>query len=302
MRTDKTKLDRDVARRWKCSVRTARRWRLAGAPVHDDQAMRTWLVGQQTLPAGTRRLLDRTGSSGYHGTQRTPRPRPVPAGGSEGAEHALRRLEKAELSAFQKFEGAAAAGDAHTAKLARQSWLSIARELRGFDQTVGAERKVGDVVPREEAEKAIAATVWTLALHLRTSLLPVVYELRRAHNDGEAVNILNKVIATLVSLTVSVVHEGTYLPALRLSPWAAKAVSDGLENVYGDRTPEAIARYVRMIQQAGEALAQIEAERGLADANAERLRQKRLYCEAWRYSQSPPADVARVRSEIGWTP
>src|SRR5689334_16872377 len=111
-----------VATEYRCNPRTAARWIQQGAPVSDPTRMRLWLASRTHIPPETRRMLaaerrERRAALSTHGTE-DPAPDP-----KIGAAPALKRLERAEIEAFKRFEEAKASGDLAEIKIAQALWL-----------------------------------------------------------------------------------------------------------------------------------------------------------------------------------
>lgn len=269
--TSKDAVDRQTSRKYKCSLRTARRWRSEGAPVGDPDALRVWLSTQKNLPVHTRQLLDR------HARPAKARKPGSAAGESEGAPAALRRLEAAELSAWKRFEAASQAGDAFAVKSARQNWLGVSAELRRFDESVGRERRQSDVLPRDEAMIAIANTVWSLNLHLRTSLAEICTAVRKADNIGQAIDAAKMVCDRLMITSTALASSGVFFPGLRDHPWVVKALEAGLEDRWLEMTSELLQAHRDLLVTVFEQLAKREADLALAEVESRAAKDRRGY-------------------------
>src|SRR5690242_9238555 len=103
MKSTNTFTDKELAAKWHCSVRSVQRWRKAGAPVHDDSAMRLWLAGRKNLPPGTRALLEAASKADV---AKAVAELSAPDVGGIGAPAALRRLEQFEANAFELLQTA----------------------------------------------------------------------------------------------------------------------------------------------------------------------------------------------------
>src|SRR5687767_15145501 len=104
--------EKQLAKKHKCDVRTIRRWKKAGAPLDDAAAMQKWLAGRQHLPPRTEAAqFDRA-------SKRITRVlRSKPSTQTQGAAHALKRLETAEVSAYAAMEEAMESGTAIEVRL-----------------------------------------------------------------------------------------------------------------------------------------------------------------------------------------
>lgn len=155
-----TKPEKTLAAHWRCDCRTVRRWRHDGAPLNDENAMRTWLAGRSKLPDGTARLLlehkakARAASLAIAADSKLPR----------GAAAALKRLESGEVTAYAALQTALKAGDAAEIKFARENWLRTGESLRKFDVAVALSRRdLGELVNKSE----IADCLYWLGAHFQ---------------------------------------------------------------------------------------------------------------------------------------
>lgn len=165
------KTEKALVERWHCTVRTIRRWKAAKAPLHDEAAMRTWLAGQRALPRGTVALL--------MADKRKARAKAHQAAAdlSEGASSALRRLEAAEARAHAELQRAVKSGDPIESKTAENSWLRLCAQLLRYDLSLEESRRhSGEMLPRAEAERIVAAAGWFLSVSMRKGLERVAFE------------------------------------------------------------------------------------------------------------------------------
>ena len=154
-----------LAERFGVSRRTATTWKSKGAPIHNDKLLKDWLASRQRVSPGAIRAIKPAlapmGAKPKTGTvvPKPPKKKPTPATapGIAGAAQALKRLESAELAAFDRMESATDEGaDAVTLAELRKSWLAISESLRKFDLLVEQNRReAGDLIPREVLETSI---------------------------------------------------------------------------------------------------------------------------------------------------
>lgn len=137
-----------IASRFRVTVRTARNWRLEGAPLHDLPALRSWLSGRKFLTVEV--------PAPEAGTFRLPATMTPTDVELAGIAPALRRLERAEVAAYDCLQQAIASTDPLAIRAARDSWLKIGDSLRRYDANVEqARRDVGALRPTSELVEAM---------------------------------------------------------------------------------------------------------------------------------------------------
>ena len=152
--------DQQLAEEYATTARTAARWRVEHAPVHDPKAMRRWLATRKNLPPGTlAKLMDerRTERQALAASIGTGSPQ------STGAASTLRRLESLEEASHRELLAAQQQGDPVTEKIGMRRWLDLARELLRFDLAVESSRRdSGELVPKSEVAGHVKALSWAL--------------------------------------------------------------------------------------------------------------------------------------------
>lgn len=150
----KPKTDRALAIQHHVSMRTIRRWRAEGAPLEDPKVMKTWLAGRRTAPTPAENVC--------HGIQTARQARPP---GNPGAPAALRRLESAELEAYQRLLVANASNDAARIKGALGAYLAVSEALRKADVSVDERRRdAQETVPRATVQSMLSGLAWSLRI------------------------------------------------------------------------------------------------------------------------------------------
>ena len=142
--------DKEIAHFWGIADRTLFRWKADGAPIRDELAMRAWLATRKNLPKSVLEKIQLTGGDILSA--------PVsPVSGSKpGAAAALKRLQEAELAAWERLQKALAGGNPLHIKLEREAWLKISDALRKYELLVEqSRREAGELIPRAELEKFI---------------------------------------------------------------------------------------------------------------------------------------------------
>lgn len=185
-----------LAERFGVSRRTATTWKKKGAPVHDDRLLKSWLATRQRVSPGARRAVSSAKPTAPTSTSKPARkPKPAPDG-IAGAAQALKRLESAELAAFDRLEEATSEGaDAVTLAELRKSWLAISESLRKFDLLVEQNRReAGDLVPREVLENALDNFAHGAWMTLRLYQSSVVNRLLGAKEPWQIGQILDELL------------------------------------------------------------------------------------------------------------
>ena len=176
----KTNISR-LAEKHRVSRRTATAWKSQGAPIHDDKKLLAWLASRKHIAPGVRK----------NNASRTKlKSTAAKTDGIAGAAQALKRLETAELSAFNRMELAVEAGDdAVVVADLRKAWLTISESLRKFDLLVEQNRReAGDLIPRDKLEEAIRAfcnSSWLGYAALRDDLVGKLQGVRESWEHGE---------------------------------------------------------------------------------------------------------------------
>jgi hypothetical protein len=146
--TEYPKTDKERSEFWGVKIRTMFRWKGDGAPLDDYEQMLAWLSTRKNLP---RSVLERI---------QIPAPKNASShvsGGTAGAASALKRLEAAELQAFERLQAGLARGNPLEIREARESWLKISESLRRYDLMIEANRRdAGELVPVSEVQTFIS--------------------------------------------------------------------------------------------------------------------------------------------------
>ena len=139
--------DKEIAQFWGVPIRTLFRWKGDAAPIHDYDELCQWFATRKNLPRSVREKI------------RTPAGENVSSplsGGVAGAAAALKRLEAAELQAFERLQAALARGNPLEIRECRESWLKISESLRKYDLLIEENRRdAGELVPVSELNKFI---------------------------------------------------------------------------------------------------------------------------------------------------
>jgi hypothetical protein len=140
--------DADIASFWGISDRTFRRWKSDGAPIHDEKAMQAWLATRKNLPHSVLEKLKLPTVAGGVSI--------LVGRGTSGAGAALKRLQEAELAAFERLQVAIAGGNPLLIKEAREGWTKLCESLRKYELLVEASRReAGELIPRVELQKFV---------------------------------------------------------------------------------------------------------------------------------------------------
>jgi hypothetical protein len=114
------KTDKERSEFWGVKIRTMFRWKGDGAPLDDYEQMLRWLSTRKNLP---RSVLEKIQTPVGNNVSSTA------ANGTAGAAAALKRLEAAELHAFERMQAALARGNPLEICEARENWLRISESL-----------------------------------------------------------------------------------------------------------------------------------------------------------------------------
>jgi len=118
-------------------------------------------------------------------------PAPTPAD-EIGAQFSLKRLEAAELSAWQTLQDALAVGDTVSANEARRAWLLTSDHLRKSDIAIEQSRRIiGELVQRSEVETGLRSLLSAIIVSGRTAAHAHSGELAGA-SCAEASDILDR--------------------------------------------------------------------------------------------------------------
>ena len=169
-----------LADKWRCEEDTIRKWRNAGAPFADEDAMIRWLGRRHLLPRGTAQLLMERGARptpappDQDGDQlELPDPGPI-AAEDLGTSQALRRLDEAEFRAFKALEMALVGGNSYSIKHAREAWMETVECQRRVAVTVeGSRVRSGELIERAVVEEGVTkslAVVRTRLMQLPAAL------------------------------------------------------------------------------------------------------------------------------------
>lgn len=217
----------EYAEQWATTPRTVSRWKLDGAPLGDNRAMRTWLASRKNLPAGTRAILSAENRSrtakGHDADKLTDL--------NVGSAAALDRLERAEAQAGLALERAKRGGDAMEIKVARRAWLDVCRELLRYDNAVeSTRRRTGEVIQRAECERIVRALGHALE-SARKIMSAALAPALSGHGPMEISRILNE---ALYERTFSAIAAMEGLPHFQVPQWATEALKavmkDGMTN------------------------------------------------------------------------
>ena len=127
------KTDKERSEFWGVNVRTMARWKVDAAPLDNYDDMLVWLSTRKNLP---RSVLEKI---------QLPTPKNVSsqvAAGTAGAASALKRLEAAEVAAFERLQEAIARGNPLEIRERRDTWLKISESLRKYDLMIESNRRV----------------------------------------------------------------------------------------------------------------------------------------------------------------
>ena len=175
-----------LAKKMGVSRQSVHTWKNEGAPLHDEKKLRSWLAARKNIAKGvikTSAALPAKAGKKLAASQ-----------GTAGAAEALKRLEQAELQAFERLQAAIGSGeDAVAQNELRKSWLSISESLRKFDLLVEANRReAGELVPREELEKTINSFLTAAWLASRMQVDSLVNQLVGKSEPWELGEILTR--------------------------------------------------------------------------------------------------------------
>jgi hypothetical protein len=108
-----------------------------------------------------------------------------------GVQHALRRLETAEVVTYDLLQDALRSGDPVAIRHARESWLKVGDSLRHYDLQIEASRRDnGELVPREQVERAAASLVHFLKLSIRQRVYAIAPQLVGMQSPADVSSIL----------------------------------------------------------------------------------------------------------------
>ena len=131
--------DKEIASFWGTNPRTLYRWKSLGAPLRDHEAMLSWLATRKNLP----KVIEKIAALPQENVSS-----PASNGGTAGAAQALKRLEAAELQAFERLQKALASGNPIMIRECRESWLKISESLRRYDLMIEQSRRdAGELTP-----------------------------------------------------------------------------------------------------------------------------------------------------------
>jgi hypothetical protein len=203
----KADIDEKLAKKWKCTARTIRSWRTAGAPLAKPRLMTAWLASQRHVPPGTAKDLARTRRK--QSVKALEDSEPL----AGGAMQALLRLEFAESAAYSAYTYAIASGDFIVVKNAREAWLRIGGELRKFHLNLQESRqRMGEMVPRSDSENAVRKFVMLHESSIRWSLEMACSELVGWKTPNEVWAVLRNKIATAVVHSVASIQSQNLVP------------------------------------------------------------------------------------------
>ena len=235
------------AKKWRCSQAIIKSWEAEGAPLTaPDRDMRAWLKTRQSVPAGTKLLLDRyirnnpnappVSSRRLRGSRRSsPKPSSVPSvqptnGHIRGAAAALHRLELSEIQSYEELQTLLADPDATTRDVedARTSWLKTSEALRKYDLAVeSARRDSGMLVPREVLESVAKGLVVNMVGPIQAALDALAPRLAGLPSAVEVWKVLSPAYKRAVQSALKAVathpYEGHMAP-----DWLVKAVQDAI--------------------------------------------------------------------------
>ena len=151
----KGEIERQLAKRWGCSERTIRQWRMAGAPLGDEVAMKPWLMSRHKVPPGTWAILQGKRSIEVAKPKRRVLPTEAPAEGQLGAAAALERLQVQELQSHARYIAMLQdpAATAEELEEARKVYISMLNPLRQWELAVEQDRRQsGELLPRADLD------------------------------------------------------------------------------------------------------------------------------------------------------
>lgn len=216
-----------LAKRYRVSVRTVRRWRADGAPLGDAAKMKQWLAGRRTAPTPQKQVNTNSCLPVKH----TP--------GAAGAPAALRRLEQAELEGYQRLQEANASNDATQIKAALGAYLAVSEALRKADVSVSEQRRDADEqIPRSVVTSMLNGLAWCLRIGLDQTADAIAARLcpnDRIHASGQLREAYGSLLLTsLAGLKSSVASTGLAWPAWMLEALSedpARSFLNGLDNL-----------------------------------------------------------------------
>jgi hypothetical protein len=172
----KTPKSTDLAKRYKCHVKTIQGWKREGAPLHSPKKMRGWLAGRKNLPP--RLPLGHEGSDSAPAFQ-------IPAAIAErvGAPAALDRVQRAEVASFTRLCLAQASPrpDPVLTRRCREEWLRILEALRSYEKCITADRRaIGELVEKAQVETDLALLGQALRMSAKAALPSLAHELLNA--------------------------------------------------------------------------------------------------------------------------
>lgn len=232
------------------SARSVRRGQAAGAPfgpvvnAKSTAAVLAWYGSvPRTVPAGVRALLE--GGPGRDNaaladspTPHKRKPDPAPDGppGDEGAPHTARRAEGLELAAYQRLIAAIASGDLVRVAHERKNWQGYASEVRRFNESIPAERRLGEQVPVQQAQDVLRSVAWALRTAMRSSILHGAQRMLPGEMQVPVANTVGDCIDSFLLCLADSLHsfglhtsEGNPGP---IPPWAVSALQSQLRNQF----------------------------------------------------------------------
>ncbi len=144
--------------------------------------------------------------------------------GTQGAGHALGRLEEMEAQAHQTFLAALKTGDQATIKFAHDMWIALLRQLRSFEASIDKEkREIGEVLPQVEVKKfcfQIGAAIARSGPELTKRI--ALDAAKETDHRIIAADLWKHVPESLLTYLDHALH------ASKLPPWAVASVKEGL--------------------------------------------------------------------------
>jgi hypothetical protein len=231
-----------LAKRYATTPRTIRAWSADGAPVDGEAAMVAWLSTRKHIPRGTEGWLNERRAAARAEA-------PIDAAKlaalsevdlSEGAGPALRRLENAEVAAYQALQAALKRGDRIEIKGARETWIRVGDSLRKYDLILrDSGRMENESITRKELDRVL---FWH-GLALRTGFASLTQRatitLRQA-GLREVADALEKISMT------AIVAAGAAVGAQDVPKWIVESLTRESGQWFSD-TPQRVKKLTEII-------------------------------------------------------
>ena len=226
-----------------CSTRTITRYRNEDAPLDDPPAIfDLWAANKLTPPAALAKgqeiiVAEYAAAVGKPVAKVARPPATAPLGKqgeeprdeeiekpSEGAEHALQRLEELEATAHRELILANKSGDPVRIKRTLDGYLKISESLRRYDsQVADSRRDSGQMIPRAEAELAIEMAATWLRLSVRSFISSTTPQLAAAKDLPVVAGLIEDGMAA--GVRANLMRAPKCQAALQ--PWALECIRKG---------------------------------------------------------------------------